>query len=233
MTPATLDSIPSANTRAAAGARRSFTRRDARLPSRQRPHLNVNMLAQVRKLDPAARLLISPCAPYPARHPLMSASNLASRGPPGDWHRHPRMSTSSSAPLSRSGNWALALRMAASSLASRGRSCYWHRHPRMAASSLASRGPPGDWHWHPRMSASSLASRSRSAYWALAPRMSASSPNMAMRTNNRLRPRHISPSAHFPVRPAESSGICAAPRHMSAQKARAGADCSLPGPCIW
>ena len=105
MTPATLDSIPSANTRAAAGARRSFTRRDARLPSRQRPHLNVNMLAQVRKLDPAARLLISPCAPYPARHPRMPASRLSSRGRSGDWHRHPRMAASSSASRSRSDDW--------------------------------------------------------------------------------------------------------------------------------
>lgn len=167
MTPATMDSIPSANTRAAAGARRSFTRCDARLPSRQRPHLNVNMLAQVRKLDPAARLLISPCAPYPARHPLMAASSLSSRGPPGDWH--------------------------------------WH--PRMAASGSATRSQSGDWHRHPRMSTSSSAPRSRSGNWALAPRMAASSPNMAMRTNNRLRPRHISPSAHFPVRSAESYGI--------------------------
>lgn len=105
MTPATMDSIPSANTRAAAGARRSFTRRDARLPSRQRPHLNVNMLAQVRKLDPAARLLISPCAPYPARHPRMAASSLASRGRSGDWYRNPRMSASGSASRSQSGDW--------------------------------------------------------------------------------------------------------------------------------
>ena len=145
MTPATLYSIPSANTRAAAGARRSFTRRDARLPSRQRPHLNVNMLAQVRKLDPAARLLISPCAPYPARHPRMAASSSATRSQSGDWHRHPRMSTSSSAPRSRSGNWALAPRMAASSLASHGRSAYWHRHPCMSTSSSASRSRSGNW----------------------------------------------------------------------------------------
>ena len=89
-----------------------------------------------------------------------------------------------------------------------------HWHPRMAASSLSSRGPPGDWHRHPRMAASSSASRSRSAYWHWHPtcrqtvqrhaaglvighwhpRMSASSPNIAMRSNNRLRPRHISPS---------------------------------------
>lgn len=105
MTPATMDSIPSANTRAAAGARRSFTRRDARLPSRQRPHLNVNMLAQVRKLDPAARLLISPCAPYPARHPRMAASHSASRGPPGDWAQASRMAASGSASRSQSGDW--------------------------------------------------------------------------------------------------------------------------------
>ena len=174
MTPATMDSIPSANTRAAAGARRSFTRRDARLPSRQRPHLNVNMLAQVRKLDPAARLLISPCAPYPARHPRMAASSLSSRGRSGYWAQASRMAASSSATRSQSGDWHKHPRMSASSLSSRGRSAYWHRHPCMSASSLASRGPPGDWHWHPRMAASS--------------------PNIAMRSTNRLRPRHISPS---------------------------------------
>lgn len=194
MTPATMDSIPSANTRAAAGARQSFTRRDARLSSRQRPHLNVNMLAQVRKLDPAARLLISPCAPYPARHPRMAASSSASRVRSAYWHKHPRMAASSSATRSQSGDWHRHPRMAASSLASRGPPGDWHWHPRMAASSLASRGRSAYWHRHPRMSASSLATRSRSGNWALAPRMSASSPNMAMRSTNQLRPRHISPS---------------------------------------
>lgn len=145
-------------------------------------------------LDPAARLLISPCAPYPARHPRMPASSLSSRGPPGYWAQASRMAASGSATRSQSGDW--------------------HWHPaclqaicRHAARLVIGTGIPAWLQVVQRHVAGLLIGTSIPAclqavrrhvaglvigHWH--PRMSASSPNTAMRSNNRLRPRHISPS---------------------------------------